>query len=640
MTPFAHPSPTPCFHKISIALLLLAGLFSWTPLVAQGFEFNSVPYPIPAGGAFDDGVPLGFSLLQNHMHYPPGRTNNQWDTRDMNGDHLPDLVVTSHGDQGYGLVLGSVKHPHWEVYLGNGGGFDSIPIEWTVPRGGFFMSNRGLGFHCFRSSYAAQTGALGSQIWTTRDMNLDAKPDLVVMSEKINTEEATYIYHNGNQAYWKVYLNTGTGFALSPVQWNVPEGGWGDSGFYTEFMSPFYSGFAGNFHSWELRDMDGDIDPDLVVTSNKGIGFDLGVMPHWNVYRNIGTGFEMIPIRWELPAGGRTNANGTFVGFMQTYDYNATIHPTSGMNWDLQDLDGDLRPDLVITAEQDTSPTNFAPTYGLPNSPHWRIFRNNGHGFDSNFVAWPLPAGGTVTNGLLSGFIATSGGSNAIADVGTQTWTLVDIDGDNRKDLIITAEVQAQGFSAYSPDNNPYWKVFLNNGNGFNPNALHWPIPYGGKRVNGILQGFSYTSSWAGFTQSLGSRSWDLIDLNGDARPDFVLLATKIQDGTDGIVFGLDSNFTHWKVHWNTAAPLAIPPVAAELEFTIAPNPASDIVRIDAVESAGIVTVLDLHGKALAQMEVLRGRSLEFSVRDWTAGIYFVEFQTRKGRISKKLVVQ
>jgi hypothetical protein len=112
---------------------------------------------------------------------------------------------------------------------------------------------------------------------------------------------------------------------------------------------------------------------------------------------------------------------------------------------------------------------------------------------------------------------------------GSEEWELLDINADGFPDLVVTGEMNAFGHGVFGLNYNPYWKVFFNLGNGFDSLAFNWKIPYGGQITNGIQRGYFYTDGIAYKSNEwdLGSRSWALIDLNGDRRPDFVSTGIK-----------------------------------------------------------------------------------------------------------------
>lgn len=93
-----------------------------------------------------------------------------------------------------------------------------------------------------------------------------------------------------------------------------------------------------------------------------------------------------------------------------------------------------------------------------------------------------------------------------------------------------------------------------------------------------------------------------------------------------------------FKVYRSTQ-PLGIRENALAPAFSIAPNPANSFITISChTEHAGSLTVADITGK-----EVLRAsleEVLQLDVSELSAGVYFVQLETAKGRGVKKLVIQ
>jgi hypothetical protein len=624
----------------SLACLLLLALPA--TLHAQGFEPIAQPYVVPTDGAVHGTVPIGLARWSNASLYHSAVGTHEWDTRDMDGDGLPDMVVTSEATGGAAAVLGGTANPHWMVYPGTLTGFSSAPITWELPQGGFESDTAYLGFHYLQTTYAANGGQIGCQVWTTRDMDADGRPDLVVMSEKVNSDPATYVFRNGNQAYWKVYLNTGNGFASNPVQWNVPDGGNiynnTSTGFHIDHFASFYQQSPITHQSWDMRDMDGDGKGDLVVMSLDGECMGLPNQPEWWVYFNNGSGFDQTATSWFLPAGGFHHATQGDVGFVMMDGF-LTSGFAGSNKWSVRDMDHDGLLDLVVTSESSSNP-GYAPVFGLPGSPHWRVFRNNGTRFEANATLWPVPDGGTRDGTLITGFDYLSPTGGPPRGVDSENWDVVDIDGDGLEDLIVTSELQTDGSYAYQPDDHPYWRVFLNRGNGFDTTAFHWPIPYGGRRSAGTLKGFVNTQDNAIFNDEINSHNWILRDMNDDLRPDFVLTGKKRRMDADGIVFGLDTNFTHWRVYWNTAAALGDAEPTKEMDLRLFPNPAADVLYINIPERGGDIAVFDLHGREAYRATLHRNELHAIQLTNWSRGMYFVEFSDAKGKISKKVLVQ
>ena len=89
------------------------------------------------------------------------------------------------------------------------------------------------------------------------------------------------------------------------------------------------------------------------------------------------------------------------------------------------DLTGDGLPDLVITN------IDGNPILGGGNQ-YWWIYPNTGSGFGERST-WALPEGGDA----IDGFYALGGSE---WEMGDQSWSTVDLDGDHRLDLVITNE--------------------------------------------------------------------------------------------------------------------------------------------------------------------------------------------------------
>jgi hypothetical protein len=153
-------------------------------------------------------------------------------------------------------------------------------------------------------------------------------------------------------------------------------------------------------------------------------------------------------------------------------------------------------------------------------------------GFSTSATNWGLPAGGTLDNGVNYGFNALSGAASNLEDQGSQSWNLVDMDGDGLTDLVVPAEVTANGYTQeFIPNSNSFWKVYQNTGSGFSTSATNCGLPAGGMLQNGITYGFYSTSGQSASFQDQGTRSWDLVNMNGDVRPDLVVNAEKGSSG-------------------------------------------------------------------------------------------------------------
>ncbi len=279
---------------------------TWTVYINNGAGFNpGVAWPYPGGGRLWWG-----GLYADHIETFDG--HGAWSgVVDMNGDGLPDRVVTS-------------SPTTWTVFLNNGSGFGPEMI-WPLP-------DVTTGY----ISYSDYLGISQSLI----DMNGDGLPDRVVSS--------TSPPYN-----WTVYFNNGAGFNQG-VAWPYPGGGLR----YWNNDPADHIQNIGRWGTWsDVIDMNGDGLPDRVVASS---------YPNWTVYLNNGTGFTQA-VTWPDPRGsGWISINDLVEGVFQR----------------LIDIDGDGLLDQVVS--------NWG-TYATI----WSVYRNNGPNPD---LLWKIEngLGGTI----------------------------------------------------------------------------------------------------------------------------------------------------------------------------------------------------------------------------------------------------
>ncbi len=256
---------------------------------------------------------------------------------------------------------------------------------------------------------------------------------------------------------------------------------------------------------YTLLDMDGDGLDDLVVTSSCGGGGELGVT-HWDVYLNTGSGFAGAPTTWTLPTSG-------YIGGF--HELASTTCPTTAVRYHTLDLDGDQRPDLVVTGA-------CAGVSDVGNT-HWVVHWNNGSGFDTSGFDFPLPTGYT-------------GGFHDIeaATCTPKIYTLLDTDGDRDPDLVVTALCDGTSNGVGTAR----WLVHTNAGNAFAGSSVDFTLP----------SGYPVTSFQKRESQSCPSGTsprFVTTDLDGDRVPDLVV--TSLCSG--GMI-----GRAYWAVHLGTAA--------------------------------------------------------------------------------------
>lgn len=462
-------------HRLWLPAILLFG--TSTPALAQvspptaGFAATPTKFLVP-----DDGTASGYNTTSS------GKKNRRWAFIDLTGDRKPDLVRTA--DPKTDDVFGkSTKFDHWEVYENTGTALvkNGTTGRWTVPDSGtvdgfnaiasgesatrqwvllpmrdrswfdlvqvadpktgkLFADDNGQYWKIwgietaqrFRKTpdrvvlkpsgkekgFNALAAASGTDGWTTFDLDGDGLMDIV---QTLDPKTGKVWVENGKKI-WRLYRGALTGLSGQNLEmgmygatpWTLPEMGL-EAGFTHPAMNQ-------GTKQWSTFDIDGDGKPDLVQTADPKTGKVWGAgtsNPHWRVYKRLpnptpttaGFGFATTPTLWPVPDAG------VEAGFAQ-------VASGGAKNWLTIDLDGDGKPDLVQTSQ------NNGKVWGAGTNQHsWKLFKNTGAGFARVATAFPVPQ-----NGFEAGFYAVA------ASDATKQWTLVDIDGDRRLDLVLTAD--------------------------------------------------------------------------------------------------------------------------------------------------------------------------------------------------------
>lgn len=420
-----------------------------------------------AGGASDGGMvarrfastPLRFAVpgVAYNAASAMGR-GLKWNTLDLSGDGRVDLVVTS-DTLGAPLLGGTTLI--WNVFAGGPSGFATLATAFQVPGP--------------TTPPLAQTdSATGQLFWNTLDVTGDGFPDFV------HTMNPTT---PGSPPFFPNVSSTTDG-------WLVRQGGRGGfSAMQTTFTVPLLTGriertFADlQGKRWALANLNGDRIPDLVISADPqtdAVWLSAVGGPEWVVCIGSATGFG------ELGRCARTPVpvSGSPLGFR------STTSSVAGQVWRLTDLNGDGLDDLVQT----TNPSTSGAAFGNANGAFWRVWLGQPNtSFAATPTPWPVPA--------LSYATPESTGA-------PQLWSLVDLDGDGMKDLVLTTEPNTgRPFGTLAA---PSWNVHLGTSRGFSPTATVWPIPPG----PGV----------DGFRATRGP-TWGLLDLTFDGVPDLVEFA-------------------------------------------------------------------------------------------------------------------
>ncbi len=379
-----------------------------------------------------------------------------------------------------------------------GTGFASSFMRFAVPPSG-------LADGFFSSAYT-----LGARGWLVVDIDGDRVPDLVQTSDSNNG--SGFVWSDLQGPYWRVFRGTGSGFALTPTRWAVPANGLSDG---------FFAAYYGNdTRYWSLFDLDGDGRPELVQTGDSarsgGFVWKDAQGPYWKVWRSSSTGFSSTFVRFAVPDSGLTD------GFF------ATSYCLEARCWSLVDLDGDAYADLVQTSD----PTNTSgKVFSDLSGAYWKAWAGSASGFASSPRRFGVPA-----SGLTDGFFASTYMSAA---PGVRFWTLADMDGDKRPDLVHTADPTRSGGQVWSDGQGASWRVFSSESAGFSSAATRVGVP-----ASGLSDGF-FATSYFSAPSAGGERFWMTIDLDGDRRPELVQSADPTRAG--GFVWS-DAQGPYWKV--------------------------------------------------------------------------------------------
>jgi hypothetical protein len=441
------------------------------------------PPPCPAtafGPASDHVLPTGYPANAfEHLAGAAacGSAKPGYGLVDLDGDRLADLVVTDN------CADPRVGRDRWLWYRNDGAAFvDAGP--WALPDYGPDA------FDQLASSGACEAAPLEPRFGLT-DLDADGLVDLVVTDDCIDASVG--------RTHWRMHRNSGAGFAAASTDWTLPD--YGPDAF--EHLAGGGSCGKGLLRpAYGLTDLDGDGAGDLVVSDNC---FDETVgRTRWLVHQNTGAGFEGAA-DWGLPDYGPA-------AFEHLAGAGACGEGLLRPGYALEDLDGDERPDLVVTK---------VCADGVVGRTRWLWHQNTGAAF-APAQDWSLPDYGPAAFEFVAGAGDCRGGALHPAHA------LIDLDGDEMVDLVISDNCSDPRVGRTT------WLRHVNSAAGFANDAVDFGLPdYGPDALEHV----------SGAGECEGGDLWPshgLLDLNGDRHIDLVV-SDNCSDGSVG--------HTRWLVH-------------------------------------------------------------------------------------------
>lgn len=346
--------------------------------------------------------------------------------------------------------------------------------------------------------FALAPTSLGSGLPGARwlDLDCDGRVDRVAPAGPEGS-----VFREGDEPIWRVQLGRDGGFGPR-ITWALPQGGHPTRGFHALAGTARPGG-----ESWRVLDLEGDGCPELVVTGPFDPERPTRPGQTWRVHPNTGRGFAVEPKMWRTP--GMLHAE--FIGRLGA--------------WALRDLTCDGRLDLVVTASVGQT------------APVWWLYPGTPEGFEQEPRELPMPDGVRRP---------TAGVSHA--EPSTAHHDLLDLDADGCLDLVVFGEALptddgAPRSTVFEPEDRPHWRLYANAGGHFRE-ASRFAVP------PITLEGdFAHRREIA---SRPGSRSWEVLDLDGDGRLDLVDTGFNPEGAPEGAErqsWGLDEGRPHWRLH-------------------------------------------------------------------------------------------
>jgi RHS repeat-associated protein len=413
-------------------------------------------------------LPLDSSGNQYELDNQSSGTGGYNQLIDVNGDGLPDFVITTPGS--------TLNTNTDTVWLNTGTGWTKS-TTWTMPT--MTVSGTTYGIALGYSS----TGGVSGYTYDTQliDINNDGLPDIV---QTTNDNFGSVMTSD----HYSVWLNTGTGWSKSTT-WAMPVHPTGTGTYYGSAVTGQGTDI--------IEDINGDGLPDWVETTYSSTSNET-----YDVWLNTGTSWVRstswtLPVHtgYTLPPYTTTEA-GVQLGFSQIL-CNVGIGNSyqCGTRSDaLIDVNGDGLPDFVET-------TDYLNEFDV-------IWLNNGNNGWVKTTSWQMP------------MLENNSGHDAnepmrIGDNGTFSTQIADINNDGLPDFVASCDCGTTGSSS-----NPQTPmIFINTGSGWATSSWGQPTRTNEGNYNGSILGYTYFNDG---TDPAQYRTVVLQDVNGDGSPDWI----------------------------------------------------------------------------------------------------------------------
>jgi hypothetical protein len=188
--------------------------------------------------------------------------------------------------------------------------------------------------------------------------------------------------------------------------------------------------------------------------------------------KSAAQGFPLSATNWSLPSGGYIDS-GTNYSYYTLNNFSSQGSDNGSQLWTLMDINGDSKVDMVVFQEKQSG---IWKVPGTPGTPYWKVYLGTSTGFSSSATNWSLPSGGYIDSGTNYSYYTLNNFNSQGSDNGSQLWTVMDINGDNKVDMVVFQEKQSSLWNVPGLPGTPYWKVYLGTSTGFSSSATNWTL--------------------------------------------------------------------------------------------------------------------------------------------------------------------